>query len=548
MLSTWTLFGLLGRTLGGGPVVSFELLSEEALKREVDDLQKGRLPIQRSRPEKQPPRAASEAGDETVFLDLELCFNRTVELTAVEFHVHDVEPIRSHLFNWRVLHPIPSSSRSVTQWFRLGDAWPVAPDPMSISGPGIYRSRMRPGLKLAYADCLGWSLKGVVDPLSFDESTSAQVAWATSSEGLHDAVELYVKSDFDPLTSSIRKDASIDWTGLERRTYSVRLLYREVEMKSSPVQAPEVPRAPVVAGGNPACWRGGFTFESCCKEDAEGCWDSSFTFERCCSLTTKKHFVDLQFRPSNALHYDLTHLQCDNKPRLGPVQDDEALLLYALIRAVRPRTIVEFGTSNGFSAINWLHAIADDPDARVYSYDILPYPVAQALEDSDPRFIFHGKSQADFEASDVENRLVEVAFFDAGHLVEYSLRAFERLLPSLTMNAIVAVHDTGLHVLDYGSGAPSEEEGLPFTDAACIRAGGAKQCLRFPGCEGESDLQGYCLGRAHRPSERRFVTEVLTKWPEFRPLHVHSRRVFRHGLTLLQRGELLSQENPTGAF
>ena len=28
----------------------------------------------------------------------------------------------------------------------------------------------------------------------------------------------------------------------------------------------------------------------------------------------------------------------------------------------------------------------------------------------------------------------------------YSLRAFERLLPSLTMNAIVAVHDTGLHV------------------------------------------------------------------------------------------------------
>eukprot|EP00434_Breviolum_minutum_P018288 symbB.v1.2.016134.t2/scaffold1221.1/size130907/10 len=83
-----------------------------------------------------------------------------------------------------------------------------------------------------------------------------KVAWATSSEGLHDAVELYVKSDFDPLTSSIRKDASIDWTGLERRTYSVRLLYREVEMKSSPVQAPEVPRAPVVEGGNPACWPG----------------------------------------------------------------------------------------------------------------------------------------------------------------------------------------------------------------------------------------------------------------------------------------------------
>eukprot|EP00435_Cladocopium_sp_Y103_P058516 s876_g20.t1 len=145
-----------------------------------------------------------------------------------------------------------------------------------------------------------------------------------------------------------------------------------------------------------------------------------------------------------------------------------------------PRTIVEFGTSHGFSALNWLHAIADDPDARVYSYDILPYPAAQALEDSDPRFIFHGKSQADFEAADVEGRPVEVAFFDAGHLVEYSLRAFERLLPSLTMNAIIAVHDTGLHVLDHGSGAPSEEEGLPFTEASCQRASSSMEQCRGP--------------------------------------------------------------------
>ena len=28
--------------------------------------------------------------------------------------------------------------------------------------------------------------------------------------------------------------------------------------------------------------------------------------------------------------------------------------------------------------------------------------------------------------------------------------------------------------------------------------------------------------------------QVLKRWPEFRPLHVHSRRVFRHGLTLLE--------------
>ena len=51
------------------------------------------------------------------------------------------------------------------------------------------------------------------------------------------------------------EELAIDWTGLETRTYSVRLLYREVA-----AEAPEVPmaveKAPVVPGGNPACWWG----------------------------------------------------------------------------------------------------------------------------------------------------------------------------------------------------------------------------------------------------------------------------------------------------
>ncbi|CAE8682326.1 unnamed protein product [Polarella glacialis] len=211
---------------------------------------------------------------------------------------------------------------------------------------------------------------------------------------------------------------------------------------------------------------------------------------------------------------------------------------------MRPRTIVEFGTSNGFSAINWLHAIADDPEARVFSYDILPYPSATVLEDADPRFRFLQKSQTDFEPADIEGRPVEVALFDAGHLVEYSLKAFELIRPSLSPTAIVAVHDTGLHVRDFGSGAPADEEGLPFSAERCAaRPGGARHCHRFPGCEGDSDVHGFCIGRAHRPSERQFVQELLARWPEFRPIHVHSRRVFRHGLTLLQCGDLWNSNN-----
>ena len=34
--------------------------------------------------------------------------------------------------------------------------------------------------------------------------------------------------------------------------------------------------------------------------------------------------------------------------------------------------------------------------------------------------------------------------------------------------------------------------------------------------------------------------QVLKRWPDFRPLHIHSRRVFRHGLTLLETQLLLT--------
>lgn len=268
-------------------------------------------------------------------------------------------------------------------------------------------------------------------------------------------------------------------------------------------------------------------------------------------MSNVRRYANLDFKPlPDVEHYDLRHLSRGNEPRLGPVQDDEALLLYALARAARPRTIVEFGTSNGFSAMNWMHAVGDDPEARVYSYDILPYGSARTLEDADARFVFLQKSQADFDPGDIDFRPIDVAFFDAGHLLEYSMKAFERILGSLGPAAIVAVHDTGLHVLDHGTGAPAAEEGQAFSDRSCAaRPGGAARCRRFPGCLGAADAHGLCVGRAHRPSERLFVRELLRRWPDFRPIHVHSRRVFRHGLTLLQRGALWDPEGaPDGEF
>ncbi|CAK0884814.1 unnamed protein product, partial [Prorocentrum cordatum] len=155
-----------------------------------------------------------------------------------------------------------------------------------------------------------------------------------------------------------------------------------------------------------------------------------------------------------------------------------ALLLYGLVRATRPRTILEFGTAAGFSSSNWLHAVADDPDARVFSFDIVAHPVVRSIEDTDPRFAFVQKSQTDFEPRDVEFRVIDVVLFDAGHLVEYSLRAFERVLPRLSPTAIVAVPGRLVAaVARRRRPAPSGPAGRPRPRAGRSRRRSARACL-----------------------------------------------------------------------
>lgn len=554
-------------SFGSTPGVFVELLVADtagASIAESSTRMMGNAVVLRQRPPAATSPGAAGTTAERVFLDTSLCFNRSVRLMSLEFFVDDVTPLHAGAFRWQILHPIPSHHAAPTQWFRLAEAWPLAETEKPVTDaypvPGAYRLSLRPaGKQLGHADCIGWSLKGPGSgPLSYqeDETGHSQVAWASSSGGLHDATELYVKRGARPAPH-------IDWTGLESRTYSLRLRYVEddtpVTEAAPPVRRRTGAPKKVVEGGNPACWKAGYTFEKCCvvlpdavnDTDADGnpdCWDNFFNFERCCTLTAEQRAEKISFAPPETPHYELPHLFRGNLPRLGPVQDDEALLLYSLVRVMRPRTILEFGTSNGFSSINWLYAIADDPEARVFSYDILPYPNALLLEDADPRFVFVQKSQADFDPADIDGRPVDIAFFDAGHLVEYSVKAFERVVEfSLSPQAIVAVHDTGLHVLDYGSGAPADEEGLPFSEESCaLRPGGATLCRRFEGCQGMDERHGYCVARAHRPSERQFVDEVLRRWPEFRPMHLHSRRVFRHGLTLLQRGVLWDPDKGAG--
>ena len=212
---------------------------------------------------------------------------------------------------------------------------------------------------------------------------------------------------------------------------------------------------------------------------------------------------------------DLSHLATYPEVEAGgPLQRDEAILLYGAIRALRPRTVVEVGFLTGRSAFNFLRAL--DDDARLFSFDIDPLcaRAADQLFGHDPRFRFAVKSQDQITVDDVEGRQIDLLFLDAAHDLELNQRTFEALEGLLAPRAVIAVHDTGTW--------PRNVIGL--SPAA------AGYAAEHP--EGWVEADVY----AHRPDERRFVNWITETRPGYGAVHFHTDATLRHGLTLLQGG------------
>lgn len=209
----------------------------------------------------------------------------------------------------------------------------------------------------------------------------------------------------------------------------------------------------------------------------------------------------------------LSHLQSyDDAGAIGPLQQDEAAALFGIIRALRPKTLVEFGFFHGHSAFNFLMAM--ESDALLASYDVDDEAQRRAHEEfkgiSQLRF-FH-KSQDAFDPEDVDQQPLDFVFFDAAHELTLNQRTFALIHPHLAPGALIAIHDTGTWAPDY----------LQEPHHEFIRDG---QC--------DTTESGAII---HQPGERDFVEWVLKEHSHFQAIHLHSHRTLRHGLTLLQVG------------
>ena len=141
------------------------------------------------------------------------------------------------------------------------------------------------------------------------------------------------------------------------------------------------------------------------------------------------------------MKYNLDHLtQPDHQAIPGPIQDDEALLLFALIRVTRIKRIVEFGGVHGYSAKNFCEAVGTK--GTVYTVD---WGVDGKTEKQSNNHIVITKNVADITPEDLDNEPVDLVFFDC-HAYEAELCAFQTLLRAgiITDKTIFVFHDTNL--------------------------------------------------------------------------------------------------------
>lgn len=139
--------------------------------------------------------------------------------------------------------------------------------------------------------------------------------------------------------------------------------------------------------------------------------------------------------------YDLTHLtQPDNQDVIGPIQDDEALFIYSLVRGMRLKRILEIGGLQGYSGTNFCKATQGLPGSTIYTIDLNPVPIMG------PNHKCIQKNAALIEASDIDNEPLNMVFFDC-HEYNVQMTLFNRLKEQNMINdhTVLLLHDTNLH-------------------------------------------------------------------------------------------------------
>ena len=139
--------------------------------------------------------------------------------------------------------------------------------------------------------------------------------------------------------------------------------------------------------------------------------------------------------------YDLAHLvQPPSQRATGPIQDDEALFLFSIVRGVRARRVLEIGGLHGYSARNFLAATAIfGGQGAVFTVDVNP------VRSQGARHTCIQKNALNLTAGDVGGKPVDLVFFDAHTMAQLDMYHAFVAHGIITDATILALHDTCLH-------------------------------------------------------------------------------------------------------
>lgn len=144
------------------------------------------------------------------------------------------------------------------------------------------------------------------------------------------------------------------------------------------------------------------------------------------------------------VQYNLEHLtQDDSQAVVGPIQDDEALVLFSIIRGKRISTVLEIGGLNGYSAQNFIEAVSVIPDSYVFTCDINEVPKLSDNHITIKKNVLHLTNE------DLLGKKIELLFFDCHSMFQMNAFRYLREKGLITDETVICLHDTNLHYDPY---------------------------------------------------------------------------------------------------
>lgn len=231
----------------------------------------------------------------------------------------------------------------------------------------------------------------------------------------------------------------------------------------------------------------------------------------------------------------------------GPTPIDDLGILYAAIKELKPKTLVEVGFWAGDGTRALLSAA--DAGATVHSFDPTPHPgeadklMAEAST-LGRNFVFHEKAGEEITSEDFSGDKVGFAFIDTGHMPNMTKNCFEKLLPVLTDDAIVAIHDTGVWGKKFLDDHMDDKDVQSWW--SMIEYGLSMEKV-YNGIwplapHGEGDDQYYIHPNARQ--ERLFVNMVMEAHPDWGIIEIGSLNHLSVGITIMQRQRKLDVAFP----